>query len=77
MKQEDLLGERLKHAGVDQDYIQDTNPELIQALEQMCTSCPNPEQCRRDLETGNWEAGQANYCPNADKIDRLIVEKPR
>lgn len=72
-----LLGERLAQVGIDQDYLGDAEPDLLKTLKEACADCPCPEKCGRDLAEGNWEVGQANYCPNADKIDRLIVAKPR
>ncbi len=76
LEREDLLGERLTQVGVDEEYLHETDPELFQALKSACKQCADPEQCMRDLAAGNWEAGQASYCPNADKIDQLIVGKP-
>lgn len=75
-EREDLLNERLAQAGVDAEYIHDVDPELFHALRSACKQCSDPDKCMRDLAAGNWEAGQANYCPNADKIDQLIVGKP-
>lgn len=70
-----VMGQRLEDAGLDIGYLREAQPSTYQRMRQVCSSCPNPDRCLRDLERGDWEAGQRHYCPNAAAIDLLIVTR--
>jgi hypothetical protein len=70
-----MMDQRLEGAGLDIGYLRAAQSCAYERMRQVCTSCPDPDRCVRDLERGDWEAGQRRYCPNAAAIDLLIVTR--
>jgi hypothetical protein len=70
-----MMDQRLEDAGLDIGYLREAQSSTYERMRQLCSSCPDPDRCVRDLERGDWEAGQRRYCPNAAAIDLLIVTR--
>lgn len=68
-----LMEWRLSQANLDLEYLEAAKGALVLRMRRRCATCPTPERCERDLQNGDWEAGQNHYCPNAAVIDDFIL----
>lgn len=69
----ELMEWRLSQANLDLEYLEEAKAEIVSQMRLACADCASPERCARDLASGDWEAGQKHYCPNAATIDELIL----
>lgn len=68
-----LMERRVLSAGLDLPYLLEAKSATYAQMRQICCRCRQSDRCRRDLDEGDWEAGQRCYCPNAATIDLLLV----
>lgn len=72
-----LLCERLRILGLDQAYIETTQKFAFENLKKTCRSCDSQRRCARDLARGDVSVGMERYCPNAEALDALLIERLR
>lgn len=72
-----LLSERLHRVGLDPHFVAAAQPGTLLKLSEKCRECAQTDKCAVDLALNNANAGMEDYCPNADIIDELIVERSR
>ena len=71
----ELLSQRLAALRLDERTIVETDPGVLRDLQRVCTMCPDQQRCGRDIEANPSDPEWRKYCPNAETLDAVELER--
>jgi len=61
----------MRSLNLDPDSVRRQQPEAMRKLEAACLSCTERSRCARELWAGMADSTYPQFCPNAQRLDRL------
>jgi hypothetical protein len=71
----DLLLKMLSALHVDRKALENSDPNVMQDLQRLCTTCGAKKRCERELADGTAVDHFQEFCPNAFTLDALLSRK--
>jgi hypothetical protein len=68
----DLLLKMLVALNVDPKSLEKADPQIMQDLQRLCTTCGVKKRCERELAHGTAGERFRDFCPNAFTLDALL-----
>lgn len=68
----DLLLKMLAALNVDRKALENSDPNVMQDLQRLCTTCGAKKRCEHELADGTAVDHFQEFCPNAFTLDALL-----
>ncbi len=70
-----LLYERMRTLGLTAADVERTAPGLMRDLQRTCSCCADKRVCERELAASPDSPGWTRYCPNAESLTAVKLDK--